>query len=577
MNHENTYLFPIESWLDIDTDPETKANALQMLDVGDSVALNSFFGRQLTFGTAGIRGKLGPGPGGMNIVQVRRVALSVVSHLGEWGIQGGVVAIGYDGRKNSRLFAEMSARVFASAGYEVKLFDHVVATPVLSFAVLELSAVVGIMVTASHNPPDDNGYKVYWGNGAQIIPPHDEGIGDLLCRLPLTSTTEPHFESLLVDGRVSYIEQSLLEEYYQRVLAMRVHGSSPLTIVYSAMHGVGSRFVQAVMNRAGYDDLHSVAAQDEPDPLFSTVEFPNPEEPGAMDLAFDLADKVGAELIVANDPDADRLAVGVPNEVGGGYKMLSGNDVGVLLAEYLLRHGKWTSPMVATTVVSSTLLSKIAEHYSASYAETLTGFKWIANQAIDHDKKGGQFVLGYEEALGYTPGSLVRDKDGVSTLLLFVDFVAWCKREGSSPLLELSKIHRRHGVHVSEQVALKFAGAEGASKISQIMDTVRSDLPATIGGEDLIAVSDLAKGTKLDLKDQISTTLDLPRSNVVGLYLANGDRVLVRPSGTEPKIKFYFEVVIPFDTNFEEAVSAGNRRISMLIEELGDISGVELN
>lgn len=576
MNPERKYLFPIQKWLAVDTDLETRASASAMLERDDAVALQAFFGRQLTFGTAGIRGKLGPGPGGMNVVQVRRVALSVLSHLRDEGDSSGVVVIGYDGRKNSRLFAEMSARVFASAGYDVQLFNYVVATPVLSFAVVRLSAVAGIMVTASHNPPDDNGYKVYWGNGAQIVPPHDISIGKRLLELPLTSTTEPSFEALFTDNKIVYVEDNLLEDYYQQVSAMRLHPSSPLTIVYSAMHGVGSRFVHEVLKRAGYLDLHSVTQQNDPDPLFSTVKFPNPEEPGAMDLSLALAERVRAELIVANDPDADRLAVGVP-KAGGGYQMLSGNDVGVLLGEYLLRHGQWASPMVATTIVSSTMLSKIASHYGATYAETLTGFKWIANQAIAHDSNGGEFVLGYEEALGYSPGSLVRDKDGVSTLLLFVDFVAWCKREGSSPLAELAAIHRRHGVHVSEQVALKFEGAGGGSKINSIMDRVRAQLPSSIGGEEVVSVSDLAAGTKRNLKTQTLETLGLPLSNVVGIYLANGDRVLVRPSGTEPKIKFYFEVVIPFDGGFDKSVAAGKRRISMLIGELANVAGVALN
>ena len=575
MNPERTYLFSVKNWLSVDTDPETRLKASTMLEQNDTVSLESFFGRQLTFGTAGIRGKLGPGPGGMNAVQVRRVALSVLSHLRDQEDRAGVVVIGYDGRKNSRLFAEVTARVFAAAGYDVQLFDYVVATPVLSFAVVELSAVVGIMVTASHNPPEDNGYKVYWGNGAQIVPPHDISIGNYLLELPLTSTVEPSFESFLNDGKVVYVDERLLENYYERVSAMRLHPSSDLTIVYSAMHGVGSRFVQEVLHRAGYGDLHPVGEQADPDPLFSTVKFPNPEEPGAMDLSFALAERVGAELIVANDPDADRLAVGVP-KAGGGYKMLSGNDVGVLLGEYLLRHGEWVSPMVATTVVSSTMLSKIATHYGAKYAETLTGFKWIANQAIAHDSSGGQFVLGYEEALGYSPGSLVRDKDGVSSLLLFVDFAAWCKREGSSPIAELTKIHRRHGVHVSEQVALKFEGSDGGARIEGIMQRVRAELPSSVGGENVVSVNDLAAGTKLDTATQIVSTLDLPRSNVVGIYLANGDRVLVRPSGTEPKIKFYFEVVIPFGESFDESVAAGKGRISILIEELAVLAGVSL-
>jgi phosphomannomutase len=233
--------------------------------------------------------------------------------------------------------------------------------------------------------------------------------------------------------------------------------------------------------------------------------------------------------------------------------------------------------MVATTIVSSTLLSKIAQHYGAEYAETLTGFKWIANRAIEHDAGGGEFVLGYEEALGYSPGSLVRDKDGVSTLLLFVDFVAWCKREGTNPLGELAEIHRRHGVHVSQQVAMKFEGADGGEKIDSIMEKVRSDLPSSLGGEEVVALSDLAAGTRQNLVSQTLTKLELPLSNVLGIDLSNGDRVLVRPSGTEPKIKFYFEVVIPFEAGFAAATLAGKRRISMLIEELSRVTGIELS
>jgi len=548
-------------WASIDPDHETRGETERMLAEGDEEALKICFGARLQFGTAGLRGKLGPGPSQMNRVLVRQVAAGLGDYVKALEIEPTVV-IGFDGRKNSRVFAEDSASVLGAQGFKIFLYGEVVPTPVLSHSVVELGASIGIMVTASHNPSQDNGYKVYWSNGAQIVPPHDTGISTAIDRV-----SQVPFEGLSAlreQGSVVPVPTDCLESYYAAILDLRVQEVTGARAVYSAMHGVGGRFVVEALRRAGHTDLVLEPSQFEPDADFPTVVFPNPEEEGAMDRSLALALEVGADLVLANDPDADRLAVAA-RRPDGSYQMLSGNEIGLLLAETLMQNGgERSNPMLATTIVSSTMLRKIAESYGAVYAETLTGFKWIANRAIDHGASGGDFVIGFEEALGYSIGPVVRDKDGVSALLLFLDFASAEKEAGRSVLHALEDLYRRYGLHLAEQVAIKLPGEDGARRIESLMSQLREACPSEFGGVGVAEFTDLLSGIRR--RSGQEDRVDLPVSNVLGFRLEDGSRILARPSGTEPKIKFYFEVQqrISVEGSLRDAQATASARLADL-------------
>lgn len=562
------------AWSATDPDPQTRAQTQALIERADEAALREAFGARLEFGTAGLRGALGPGPNRMNRALVRRVAAGLAAYLLDQvpGAEVKGLVIAYDARHGSLEFSQDTAAIFADRGFEVWLFPSTVPTPRLAHAVVHLGACAGVMVTASHNPPGDNGYKVYWSNGAQIIPPHDAGISAAIDELHTFDPSEigdlaAHRQA----GRVKEPPAQVDLDYFERVQGLRVHGAAPLRIVYSAMHGVGGESVRRALSEAGYGDLHEVPEQAAPDGSFPTVAFPNPEEPGAMDLALALAARVEADLVVANDPDGDRLAVAVPNGQGG-YQALTGNEVGCLLAQDLLAHGsaEGGERMVATTVVSSRLLRRIAAAHQARYVETLTGFKWIANAAIAHDQAGGRFILGYEEALGYSAGSVARDKDGVSAVLLFADLAAHAKAQGRSVLDRLGDLWSSHGVHVSAQHSVKLPGLDGQVQIGAAMDRLRSDPPRELGGVEVLSFLDVQRGQATELATGRTAPIELPVSDVLCWELADGSRLVARPSGTEPKIKFYAEVRGVFDSNIAIAANAlkAQSRLGPLIQSL---------
>lgn len=525
-----------KAWLAEDPDAETRAELSALIEAsGDAGGdeLEARFGGRLQFGTAGIRGVLGAGPMRMNRVVVRRVSAGLADYLINTvdGARERGIVVAYDGRRNSEVFADDAARVFRGKGFRVFLGDIVLPTPVCAFAVLDRRAAAGIMVTASHNPPEYNGYKVYWKNGAQIIPPHDLGISAAIDRVGRTDELAmPDHEADMIGGELQW-------RYLDGVRNLAVHpdaaARAKLTIAYTPLHGVGAICVEAALADAGFDDVHTEPSQREPDGAFPTVPFPNPEEDGAMDRVLALAAEKHADLVLANDPDADRLAVAIPD--GDAYRMLSGDQIGVLLADYLLTEGtgdrRGDRRLVATTIVSSQLLGKMAEQVGVDYRETLTGFKWIANAAIDH---GGTMVVGYEEALGYSVGDLVRDKDGVSAAVTFAEMTAWDKARGHSIDDRLDAIYRKYGLYLTEQVSLVRPGAEGLAEIAAVMERFRTAPPERIGEWAVTERSDIARGDR-----------GLPKSNVLVFFLEGGRRVIMRPSGTEPKLKSYYEVREP--------------------------------
>ena len=545
-----------ERWLKHDPDPTTRAELAQILEraAGGSEAeqasarreLGDRFAGALEFGTAGIRGLIGAGESYMNRAVVLRTTDGLARYLlqtVEDAKRRGVV-IGYDGRRMSLEFSEDTACVLAAYGIPSQISPIPCPTPVTAYAVTRTGAAAGVMVTASHNPPAYNGYKVYWGNGAQIIPPHDTGIALAIAAapeadaIPRMSIEEARSKGLVKDF-AGDLERSYLDSLQK--LSVRKDGDRSIKIVYTPLHGVGNRLVRATLAEAGFSNVTTVPEQAEPDGAFPTVAFPNPEEKGALDLAYALALREGAELVIANDPDVDRLAAAV-RDATGAFVQLTGNQVGVLLGHYLLTEGEKGDRIALASLVSSPMLGVIAKALGVRYEETLTGFKWIANRAMDLERaSGARFVFGFEEALGYTVGPLVRDKDGIGAALLFCELAAVRRAAGLSLLDELEVLARRYGLFVSGQRNVTLPGALGLSKIAEIMSRLREALPARVGPLEVVAVSDLLARTRM-AKGEAPAPLDLPASNVLTFELEGGSRIIARPSGTEPKIKFYFDV-----------------------------------
>ncbi|MCD4526965.1 phospho-sugar mutase [Nocardioides sp. cx-173] len=505
-------------WARQDPDDVTRAElegAVAAVEGGaDPADLQDRFDGTLEFGTAGLRGALGAGPNRMNRVVVLRAAAGLAAYLREQGTVGPVV-IGYDARHNSDIFARDTAEVMNGAGMTAWILPRPLPTPILAFAIRELGCVAGVMVTASHNPPQDNGYKVYLGDGTQIVPPADVEIARHI------AAVGPVAE--IVRGRAGKVlTEDVVDRYLDTVAGLAVDGPRDLNVVYTPLHGVGATSVVQVLETAGFAQPRVVAEQEEPDPDFPTVAFPNPEEPGAMDLAMALAARHGADLVVANDPDADRCAAAVPGLHG--WRMLRGDEVGALLASHLLSSGKQGT--YAASIVSSSLLGKMAGAAGQPYVETLTGFKWIGR--VDG------LAFGYEEALGYcVDPEHVRDKDGVSALLLLCEIAAGAKAEGRSLTDLLDDIAVEHGLHATDQVS---ARVDDLAEIGAAMARLRATAPASLGGLAVLGVDDLSLGSPA-----------LPPTEGLRYRLAERARVIVRPSGTEPKIKCYLEVVVPVD------------------------------
>ena len=505
------------AWLAEDPDAETRAELQALLEDGGHEALatlGDMFAGTLEFGTAGLRGALGPGPNRMNRIVVSRAAAGLAAYLKAHG--GESVVVGYDARHNSQQFARDTAEVMSGAGMRAMVLPRTLPTPVLAFAIRHLGADAGVMVTASHNPPQDNGYKVYLGDGSQIVPPSDAEISAEIAAVGPVS-------SLPRGDTWTTLDESVLDAYLDRVAGLVAPGGArDVRMVYTPLHGVGRDVVLAALERAGFPAPTVVSAQGDPDPDFPTVAFPNPEEPGAMDLALAAGAEHDADVILANDPDADRCAMAVPT--ADGPRMLRGDEVGALLSTHLLRRYPDLSGTFAASIVSSSLLGRIAGAHGLGWAETLTGFKWIA--------KVEGLRYGYEEALGYcVDPDGVRDKDGVSALTMLAELAAGLKAEGRTVLDLLDDIALEYGVHATGQVSLRVTDL---SAIGTMMAALRSAPPAEIGGRKVEEVEDLELGVS-----------GLPPTDGLRYRVEGGGRVIVRPSGTEPKIKCYLEVVQP--------------------------------
>ena len=576
------------SWIAGDPDPVTRAELEAAVEVavahGDLVVLEDLMGGALAFGTAGLRGRVGPGPNRMNRAVVIRTTRGLVDHLlatDPTAAQRGVV-VAFDARHDSARFARDVAAVIAAAGMRVHRFPTHQPTPIAAFTQKDLGAAACVVVTASHNPPDDNGYKVYVEGAAQIVPPTDSAIAAAIAAVgPASDVPRIEDDALDADPHVTVLDDVPLDRYLAAIPSARPRvdtavATTPLRIAYTPLHGVGRDMVVRALADAGYEDVHVAPTQAEPDGDFPTVAFPNPEEPGALDAVLALARDVGADLVIANDPDADRLAVAVPDG-SGGFVPLSGNRIGVLLADHCLSGvgaGIDTGgavPLIASSIVSTPMVADIAAAHGARNEVTLTGFKWICAAARDLAADGYHLVYGFEEALGSAVGGVVADKDGIAAAVVFADLARGLEAEGESVLGRLAALHRQHGLWVSHQHSLVHEGAAGARRIAEAMVRLGEDPPKTIGGATVLEVTDFRTGASerppwLGAHDLIAFTLD-------------EGRVMIRPSGTEPKCKIYVDVRtdVAIDASFDdiaEAERALARRADALATDLAASSGL---
>ncbi|WP_167157421.1 MULTISPECIES: phospho-sugar mutase [Streptomyces] len=539
-----------EAWLAEDPDSETREELAKLIessaDAEHAAELAARFSGTLQFGTAGLRGELGAGPMRMNRSVVIRAAAGLAAYLKAKGQGDGLVVIGYDARYKSADFARDTAAVMVGAGLRATVLPRPLPTPVLAYAIRHLGAVAGVEVTASHNPPRDNGYKVYLGDGSQIVPPSDAEIAaeiDAVASLHDVPRPESGWEVL---------GEEVLDAYLARTDAVLTEGS-PRTanVVYTAMHGVGKDVLLAAFARAGFPEPVLVAEQAEPDPAFPTVAFPNPEEPGAMDLAFATARRTDPDIVLANDPDADRCAAAVKGR-DGEWRMLRGDEVGALLAAHLVTKG--VTGVFAESIVSSSLLGRIAEAAGLGYEETLTGFKWIAR--VDGLR------YGYEEALGYcVDPEGVRDKDGITAALVFAELASVLKEQGRTVLDLLDELALAHGLHATDQLSVR---VEDLTVISDAMARLREQPPTALAGLAVTRAEDLTEGTE-----------QLPPTDGLRYYL-EGARVIVRPSGTEPKLKCYLEVVVPVGSadELEAARTKGAELLAGIKKDLAAAAGI---
>ncbi|MGC2485700.1 MAG: phospho-sugar mutase [Acidimicrobiales bacterium] len=554
-------------WIALDPDPDDEAALTSLLDEErDSEELDELMGApELTFGTAGLRGPMQPGPGGMNRATVRFATLGVLGWMKETGIdpaQG--VVVGRDGRRNSESFNDEVVGVLLGGGVRVYEMPGPLPTPLVAYCVKALGAAAGIMVTASHNPPNDNGYKLYASDGVQIIPPDDEiverhmrqaitsALGDRAARDALSASLGQR-----VSTSHSYIADSVLEDYRRHLVErFGVPNGEDLAITYTPLHGVGGVPMVQLFAEAGYTNITTVARQFEPDGWFPTLPFPNPEEPGALDLSIETARSANSTFILANDPDADRLGAAV--RVGDDWHVLRGDEIGWLLASSLVEGIRERGETMATTIVSSTLLEKMAKEHGVPFATTLTGFKWLARAAGD-----GVLGFGYEEALGFAVDPRVSDKDGMSAALALARLEWELSAQGSSLVGRLDELEAAYGVHATAQLAIRADGADGLTQLRQKVADLSEHPPRALGSWDVTESSDLGEGFR-----------GLRPTDGVWLQLGETGRVVVRPSGTEAKVKAYVEITPPREGSLDEQRTHAHQITKAVLASLRDLLSV---
>ncbi len=572
----------VRAWIAEDPDPACRDELHRLLDAGAGPELAERFASELRFGTAGLRGRLGAGPGCMNRATIRRVTAGFARYLLDNvpGAASAGVVVGHDARHGSAMFAAETAAVLSGSGIRALRLPSNSPTPVLAFAVRHLGCAGGVMITASHNPPQDNGYKVYLGDGVQIAPPVDAQIAD--CMAQVGSLTE-----VRLGAAGERLGNAVSDAYVQAVVAALPAPASgepgsvepqgpasadrPPRSVYTPLHGVARDVLLAAFATANLPAPYVVPNQAEPDPDFPSVQMPNPEESGTLDMALTEAERQGADLMLGNDPDGDRLAVALPEPESSPrtWRILTGDEIGALLARYLLaRCTDREHAVVVTTIVSSSLLSRMAADAGVGYRETLTGFKWIM-RAGDQVQPRRRILFGYEEALGFAVNDVVRDKDGISAALVICRAAADAQRSGTTLLGQLDDLARRFGLHVTRQISIELSGDRGRQQIAETMSSLRERPPKILAGQTVVGVDDLLHPASVSER-----RLDLPSSDVIVLRCEDGTRVVVRPSGTEPKLKIYLQRVR--EVGDEDVVAARGRAeadLDVLSAEIKEILG----
>lgn len=563
------------AWLSPDFDEDTRRQVTYLIEQDPEGLVEAFY-RDLEFGTGGMRGIMGPGTNRMNIYIIGMATQGLCNYLKKSfpGRTGLKIAIAHDSRNNSRIFAEMTARVISANGIHAYLFDSLRPTPELSFSIRHLGCQSGIVVTASHNPKEYNGYKVYWEDGGQVVPPHDDGIIAEVQKISSIREVRTDSDPALIHSIGKEVDEAYLDclcTLSQNPEINRKH--SDMKIVYTPIHGSGVRMVPEILHRFGFKNVINVPEQDISDGNFPTVKSPNPEEKAALDLALAKAREQGADLVMASDPDADRIGIATRNP-GGEFRLLNGNQTGALLVYYLLKnlsdqHKLKGNEFIVRTIVTTPLFNDIAGSFGVKTYEVLTGFKYIAD--LIRQKEGKEvFIGGGEESYGFMTGSFVRDKDAVSSCALVAETAAWAREQGMTLLDLLEFLYVKYGYYKEHLISITKKGKSGVEEIAAMMERFRQRPPETLGGSDVVMVHDFQSSKAYDMISQLRYDINLPKSNVLQFVTRDGSIISARPSGTEPKIKFYFSVrqVVSDRSGLGEAEINLTEKIQTLVSDM---------
>ncbi len=560
-------------WLDnASADPDLKAE-LEKIGENEDEIFDRFY-RELEFGTGGLRGVIGAGTNRMNVYTVNKATQGLADYIKNHG--GKSVAISYDSRIKSDYFARSAAEVFAGNGIKVNIYSELMPTPMLSWAVRSLKCDAGVMVTASHNPAKYNGYKVYGSDGCQVtIEAADEILGYINKTDVFTGVKTADFDESVKTGLISYIGDDIIDAYMAEVRNQSLHPevceSAGLKVVYTPLNGTGNKPVRRILKEIGIKDVVIVPEQENPDGTFSTCPYPNPEIREALELGLRLCEKEKPDLLLATDPDCDRVGIAVPD--GDSYALFSGNEVGSMLLEYVAKERKALgkmpeAPLAVKTIVTTDITAKIAEKYGVELVEVLTGFKFIGEQIGFLEKKGRQdrYIFGFEESYGYLAGGYVRDKDAVVASMLICEMAAFYRAQGKSLIQVRKEMYEEYGFYCNKLDTFTFEGASGMQKMNDIMDKMRTDYPKSVAGFKVIGFADYEASEKTDLLTGAVEKITLPKSNVISLYLEGGNKAIIRPSGTEPKLKVYYTAVCPTMTEAEELQKKMSAEFSGLVK-----------
>lgn len=565
----------VNAWLTPEVDDATQ-QAIKDMMVNDPKNLIESFYTDLDFGTGGLRGVMGPGTNRINRYTIGMATQGLANYIkSQFPVSQSSVAIAYDSRNNSEFFARTAADVLSANDIRVKLFKELRPTPLLSFAVRELKCQAGIVITASHNPPEYNGYKVYWDDGAQVLPPHDTGIIKEVRAVNGIGAVNFKAKEYLIDYIDDKVEQAYFKKLNEIILSKEeIKKASNLKVVYTSIHGTGITMVPKALKELGFANVLIVEEQAVPDGNFPTVHSPNPEERDALNLALQLAEKENADMLFGTDPDADRVGIAVRNDKHE-LILLNGNQTGSILVYYQISQRKNRNLLkgneyVAKTIVTTDLIEDIAKSFNIPWYDTLTGFKYIAG--VMREKEGKEyFIGGGEESYGYLVGEFVRDKDAVLLSVVIAEMAAWASANNTSLYGMLMDIYAQYGLYHEELVSITIKGMDGVEKIKSMMAELRAKPPVSLGGSEVIEVRDISTATRKNIKTGAETKMDLPTSNVLQFVLADGSKISARPSGTEPKIKFYFSIKEAFEgrQHYNKQVDRIKKRMETIRGELG--------